>query len=183
MLKWTRVCAVTALIAALNAPAFATTALRLSNDAMAASADVIAIGTAIDVQTVWEGRSLVTVVTLKVNESLKGDAGATLAVALPGGIDANRRVPVAMTYAGAPSIGIGEEVFLFLTRDDDVQSGLTVVGFAQGKFSIVTDSGGNRFVSRDLTTLMLDGGAGVTAGTRSLASLSEFRAEIASYIR
>jgi hypothetical protein len=172
-----------ALIVVLNAPAFATTAVRLSNDAMAASADVIAVGTAIDVQTVWEGRSLVTVVTLKVNESLKGDAGATLAVALPGGVDANRRVPVAMTYAGAPSIGIGEEVFVFLTRDEDVQSGLTVVGFAQGKFSIVTDPSGTRFVSRDLTTLMLDGGAGVRAGTRSLASLDEFRAEIASYVR
>jgi hypothetical protein len=183
MLKWIRVCALAAFITALAAPAFATTALRLSNDAMAASADVIAIGTAIDVQTVWEGRTLVTVVTLKVNESLKGDAGSTVSIALPGGIDANRRVPVAMTYAGAPSIGVGEEVFVFLSRDADIQSGLTVVGFAQGKFSIVTDARGNRFVSRDLTTLMLEGGAGVTAGTRSLATLDEFRAEIAAYLR
>ena len=183
MLKWIRVCALAALVTALAAPAFATTAVRLSNDAMAANADVIAIGTAIDIQTVWEGRTLVTVVTLKVNESLKGDAASTLSIALPGGIDATRRLPVAMTYAGAPTIGLGEEVFVFLTRDADIQSGLTVVGFAQGKFSIVSDASGNRFVSRDLTTLMLESGAGITAGTRSLASLNEFRAEIAAYVR
>jgi hypothetical protein len=183
MLKQIHVYAAAALIAALSTPASATTAVRLSNDAMAAAADIIAVGTAIDVQAAWEGRTLVTVVTLKVNESLKGNAGATLSVALPGGVDANRRVPVAMTYAGAPSIAIGEEVFVFLSRDEDVQSGLTVVGFSQGKFSIVTDPAGNRFVSRDLTTLMLDGGAGITSGTRSLMSLDEFRAEIAAYVR
>jgi hypothetical protein len=30
---------------------------------------------------------------------------------------------------------------------------------------------------------MLESGAGITAGTRSLASLNEFRAEIAAYVR
>lgn len=183
MLKCIRVLAGTALVVLAAAPAFATTAIRLSNEAMAATADVIAIGTAIDVHSAWEGRTLVTVVTVKVNESLKGDAGSTLSIALPGGIDANRRFPVAVTYAGAPTIEIGEEVFVFLTRDDEIMSGLTVVGFAQGKFSIVTDATGTRFVSRDLTSLSLESGAGVTSGTRSLASLDEFRAEIAAYVR
>jgi hypothetical protein len=183
MQQWVRVLLVAVFAVIISAPASATTAIRLSNDAMTNAADVIVIGTAIDVQTVWEGRTLVTVVTLKVNESLKGAAGSTISIALPGGIDANRAFPVAMTYAGAPSIGIGEEVFVFLASDEDVQSGLTVVGFSQGKFSIVTDAGGNQFVSRDLTTLMLEGGAGIVPGARSLTSLAEFRAEIAGYVQ
>jgi hypothetical protein len=31
-----------------------------------------------------------------VSEALKGDAGGRLTVALPGGVDASRRIPVAM---------------------------------------------------------------------------------------
>jgi hypothetical protein len=182
MQQWVRVLLVAVFAVVIASPASATTAIRLSNDAMAHAADVV-IGTAIDVQTVWEGRTLVTVVTLKVNETLKGAAGSTISIALPGGIDASRAFPVAMTYAGAPSIGLGEEVFVFLANDQDVQSGLTVVGFSQGKFSIVTDASGNQFVSRDLTTLMLEGGAGIVAGTRSVTSLAEFRAEIAGYVQ
>lgn len=178
------VCA--ALVAALLASASnasATSARRLSNQDMAQEAEVIAIGTAIDVQTLWEGRTLVTVITLKVNDTLKGAPGATLSIALPGGIDANRQFPIAMTYAGAPQIGVGEEVFVFLGRDDEVQNGLIVLGFSQGKFSIVSDTKGRKVVERDLTAILLDSGAGIVPGSRSLTSLEEFRAEIAGYVQ
>jgi hypothetical protein len=32
-----------------------------------------------------------------------------------------------------------EDVFLFLSDDEEIASGLTVIGFSQGKFSIVGD--------------------------------------------
>jgi hypothetical protein len=183
MLKWIRTFAAAAVVVTLAAPANATTALRLSNEAMAVNADVIVIGTAIDLQTVWEGRTLVTRVTLKVNDRIKGDVGSTVDIALPGGIDANRRVKVAMVYAGAPHIGVGEDVFVFLSRDAAVQSGLTVVGFSQGKFSIGTDADGRAVVTRDLSGVTLEGSVGITRGTTSVTPLSQFRAEIASYLR
>jgi hypothetical protein len=175
-----------ALVAALLAfatYASATSARRLSNQDMVQEAEVIAIGTAIDVQTVWEERTLMTLVTLKVNESLKGATDSTVTIALPGGIDANRPFPVAMTYAGAPQIGVGEEVFVLLRRDDDVQSGLVVVGFSQGKFSIMSDTRGRKVVEQDLTAILLDSGAGIVPGSRSLTSLDELRAEISGYLR
>lgn len=168
---------------AFAANASATSARRLSNQDMVQEAEVIAIGTAIDVASVWEDRTLLTHITLKVNESLKGAPDATIDIALPGGIDVNRRIPIAMTFAGAPQIGLGEEVLVFLTHDEGVESGLTIVGFSQGKFSIATDADGRRVVSRDLTGLSLESAAGIAVGTHSVMALDEIRAEIATYVK
>jgi len=41
-------------------------------------------------------------VTVAVSEALKGDAGGRLTVAVPGGVDASRRIPVAMIWPAAP---------------------------------------------------------------------------------
>ncbi len=183
MLSLLRLAGGVALMALVAIDASATTARLLSTQDMAHEADVIAVGTAIDVASVWEERTLLTHVTLKVNESLKGEPGATIDIALPGGIDANRRIKIAMTFAGAPQIGLGEEVLVFLKRDEGVATGLTVVGFSQGKFSILTDADGRRVVSRDLTGISLESAAGITRGTQSMASLDELLAEIATYVR
>jgi hypothetical protein len=61
--------------------------------------------------------------------------------------------------------------------------GYTVVGFSQGKFSIVTDAHGRKAVDRDLTNLDLQSGRGVTRGTRTLTSLQEFKEEIQRHLR
>jgi hypothetical protein len=176
--------AVAVCAAALGASdAAATTALKMPNDLLAATADLVVIGTATDVRSAWEGRMLVTVVTVRVDETVKGTPGDTVSVTLPGGIDANRRVPVAMTVAGAPRIARGEHVFLFLEHDPQIQSGYTVVGFSQGKFSIAADAGGRQVVTRDLSQVLLATGAGVSPGTRSLVRLDDFRREIAGYVR
>ena len=171
------------VVLGLTADLAATTARRLTNRDLAETAEAIAIGTVSGVRTAWEGRMLVTVATVTVRETLKGSIGGTISVALPGGIDANRRFPVAMTYAGAPTMKPGEEVFLFLAQDEAVTSGFTVLGFSQGKFSIVQDASGRQLVSRDLTTLNLQTGTGIVPGTLTLASLSEFRQEILSYVQ
>jgi hypothetical protein len=161
----------------------ATTARRLSNQQLAQDADVIAIGRCVETHSAWEGRILVTLANITVAETLKGVPESTLTVALPGGIDANRRFPIAMTYAGAPTMRPGEDVFLFLARDEVIASGLVVLGFAQGKFSIGRDTAGNSIVSRDLTALSLQSGTGVVSGTQSLTSLAEFRQEVIGYLK
>jgi hypothetical protein len=179
----TRILPCVALTLVAVADLSATTARRLSNQQLAQDADVIAIGRCLETRSVWEGRTLLTLATVAVAETLKGGPEATLTVALPGGIDANRKVPVAMTYAGAPTMRPGEEVFLFLNRDEVVTAGLIVAGFAQGKFSIVQDAAGNRAVSRDLTTLKLQMGPGVVAGTQTVTPLEEFRREVLEYLK
>jgi hypothetical protein len=90
-------------IAAMAVDLAATTGRRLSNEEMADTADIIVIGRVVDFRSVWENpRTLVTVATVSVSERLKGEVGDTIAVALPGGADANRKFPIAVTYAGPP---------------------------------------------------------------------------------
>jgi hypothetical protein len=171
------------LMLPLAAELSATTARRLSNAQLAQDAEVIVIGHVGESRSAWEGRTLVTLVTVTVAETLKGAPGQTLTVALPGGSDANRRFPVAMTYAGAPTMQPGEQVFLFLGHDDAIASGHVVLGFSQGKFSIVQNASGAAVVSRDLTTISLQTGAGVVPGTLTYTSLSEFKQEILGYLQ
>lgn len=172
---------IVAALALLAATAWATTAIRMSNADLASEADLIVIGRGVESRTAWVGRVLVTYVTVSVTESLKGTSGETITVALPGGIDANRKFPIAMTYAGAPAIRSNEDVFLFLGHDSDLGA-YTVLGFAQGKFSIVSDAQGAQYVTRDLTGIRLQGGTGAVRGATSYTSLSEFRAEIQGYL-
>jgi hypothetical protein len=63
----------------------ATTLTPLSDQELADRADVIVIGRATGRQVKWFGQDLATMVTVAVGESLKGVAGTTLTVALPGG--------------------------------------------------------------------------------------------------
>src|ERR1043165_6314329 len=91
-----------------------TLALALSLEDMVNQSDVIAIGSCVETKSVWVDRTLVTLATFSVTESLKGNATSTITVELPGGIDANRAVPIAMTYPGAPNLTPGENAFLFL---------------------------------------------------------------------
>ena len=152
-------------------------AVELSLDDMVKQSDAIVIGNCTETKSVWIDRSLVTLATVSVTESLKGEA-STLTVALPGGVDANRKIPVAMTYPGAPQIRPGEDVFLFLTAESDVAGSYTVAGFSQGKFSIITDEDGQQVVSRDLKKTVLQGNNGVRRGQSSATPLANFKAEV-----
>jgi hypothetical protein len=171
------------LILQLSTVLSATTARRLSNAQLAQDAEIIVIGQVGESRSAWEDRTLVTLVTVTVAETLKGTPGQTLTVALPGGTDSNRRFPVAMTYAGAPTMHPGEQVFLFLGQDDDIASGHIVLGFSQGKFSIVQNTSGEAVVSRDLTAISLDTGGSIAPGTRTYTSLSAFKQEILGYLQ
>ncbi|HKR11141.1 MAG TPA: hypothetical protein VJT15_03705 [Pyrinomonadaceae bacterium] len=169
-----------------NAPADTTTqaadttlAAALSLDDMVDQSDVIAIGNCVGTQSVWVGNTLVTLANVTVNETLKGDEGATnLTVALPGGVDANRKFPIAMNYPGAPKMQPGEEVFLFLNNASEVAGSYTVAGFSQGKFSIVKDEDGEPMVSRDLRQTSLQHNNGVRRGQNNMTPLSSMKSEV-----
>ena len=163
------------------ASAGATTVRALTTSALVAEAEVIAIGECVDLTTAWEGRTLVTRATIQVGESLKGDVAGLIVVTVPGGIDLNRRIPIAMTYPGAPVLRPGEQVFLFLDRAGD-GSALTVAGFSQGKYSIGVDGSGQSYVTRDLTDLTLVTPTAQSPGTRSRISLAEFRREVRGHL-
>jgi hypothetical protein len=154
-----------------------TLAVALSLEEMVAQSDVIAIGSCTDLRSEWMDGTLVTIANVAVSETLKGAESGNLTVILPGGADANRKFPVAVSYPGAPRLVPGENTFLFLTSDAAV-GGYTVAGFSQGKFSIVDDESGEPVVSRDLTKTSLQGNNGVRRGNSNATPLSSFKAQV-----
>jgi hypothetical protein len=160
-----------------------TLAAALSLEDMISQSDVIAIGSCTNTQSVWVDGSLVTVATVSVSETLKGSGSESLTVVLPGGIDANRKIPVSMSYPGAPRLTPGENAFLFLTAAPEFGNNYTVAGFSQGKFSIVNDEDGEPMVSRDLSELSLRGNNGVRRGQSNVLPLSSFKEQVKGYLK
>jgi hypothetical protein len=159
-----------------------TLALALSLQEMIGQSDVIAIGNCIETRSVWVDRTLVTLATISVSESLKGSGASTVTVELPGGVDANRKIPIAMTYPGAPSVTPGENVFLFLTATGEVGGSYNVTGFSQGKFSIITDENGEQMVSRNLTETSLKSNNGVRRGGADVMPLANLKEQVKGYL-
>ncbi|HET6979481.1 MAG TPA: hypothetical protein VFI24_24320 [Pyrinomonadaceae bacterium] len=150
---------------------------------MANQSDVIAIGNCVETKSVWVDRSLVTLATVSVSENLKGNESSNITVALPGGVDANRKIPIAMTYPGAPQMTPGENVFLFLTASGEVSGSYTVAGFSQGKFSINTDENGEQVVSRDLRNTSLKSNNGIHRGSNNSIPLAKLKDEVKGYLK
>ncbi len=166
-----------------NLPVSDTTlAVALSLQDMTTQSDVIAVGNCLETKSVWVDRSLVTLATVSVSETLKGTNASTLTVELPGGVDANRKIPIAMTYPGAPSVTPGEDVLLFLTATGETAGSYNVTGFSQGKFSIVTDEDGELMVSRDLTKTSLKSSNGIGRGKNQLLPLATLKQQVKGYL-
>lgn len=150
---------------------------------LTSESELIALGTCTELRTAWvaDGRILVTLATIAVNDVIKGEPVSSLTVMLPGGTDSKRRFPVSMTYPHAAQIALNEEVFLFLSEENDLTGDYTVTGEAQGKLSIVKDANGQRAVARGLTRVSVPGGPGTARGTAQLTPLSQLVAQVESY--
>ncbi|HKP80627.1 MAG TPA: hypothetical protein VJT69_01350 [Pyrinomonadaceae bacterium] len=160
-----------------------TLAMALSLPDMVSQSDVIAIGNVVETKSVWVDRTLVTLATVSISENLKGSEASTITVELPGGIDANRKIPIAMSYPGAPSLTPGENTFLFLTATGEVAGSYNVTGFSQGKFSIVTDEDGEQVVTRNLTNTSLKSNNGVRRGGSDLMPLANLKERVRGYLK
>ena len=155
----------------------------LSMREMVEGSSLIVMGTCLETKSQWVERRLVTLATISVAQTIKGASAEKVTVVLPGGIDSKRKFPIAMTYAGAPQISPTEEVFLFLTQQDEVANGYSVMGFAQGKYSVVQASDGQKVVTRDMTKEPVQKGAGMIRGNLQVVPLSEFKGLVESYLK
>ena len=163
-------------------PAATSLASGMSMEQMAQGATAIVIGTCTGTQSQWVERRLVTLATISVSESLKGSPGETLTVEIPGGIGSKGKFQLAMTYAGAPQISLDEKVLVFLTGPDEGANSYSVMGFAQGKYSIGKADDGEDVVTRDMTKAPMQKGPGAIRGNLQVVSLSEFKALVMSYL-
>jgi hypothetical protein len=150
---------------------------------LAQESQLIVTGQCLNTRSAWIERSLVTVATVEVSETIKGSPSSAVDVVLPGGIDTNRKFPIAMTYPGAPVIQSKEDALLFLKPSDRIANSYVVTRFADGKFSIVSDDRGQKMVSRDLIKVPLRSGARAVRGNRQVTPLSELKEKIKQYIR
>lgn len=140
-----------ALVLAIAVPeASATIIQQLTIEEMTDRADAIVLGRHLESESMWVGRMLVTRVTVAVSELLKGETQPMVTVEILGGVDRNRKVPIAMTVPGAPRIHSGERVILFLSRIAAPAGAgeYEIVGFSQGKLSVVEDAQGRQVIAR-----------------------------------
>lgn len=151
--------------------------------ALSSDSELIITGRCVETRSEWveNNRILVTLAKIEVAETLKGSSVSTVTVVLPGGADINRKFPVAMTYAGAPNITEGEEVFLFLTAESLVPGGYAVNGFADGKFSIIQDDDGNKLIARGPIRGTVKTERGMARSQQPFEALSEFRNKVKGY--
>lgn len=135
----------------LGAPvhAAATVAVPLTTERMLRESHVVVHGEVLMKESFWDGQKgrIYTHTRVRVLRSLHGKATETeLLVRQWGGQVGG----VAMAVPGNAAFKPGEEVVLFLMRDDRYHY---VVGLAQGKYHVSTAADGRKTVSRDLSGL------------------------------
>ena len=135
-------------MAVLVSVAGATQMATLDVADMAVEADTIAVGRCVKGSSQWIDGTLMTLVQIEVEETLKGTRPEKLTVVIPGGIDASRPVPIAVSFPGAPRIQPDEDVLLFLEPAPTVEGGHQIVGFSQGKYSLIDDTSGGHLVTK-----------------------------------
>lgn len=122
----------------------ATTLLRMTEDELIDQAAIIVAGRCGDLESRWLGGTLFTLASITVDETLKGGKASEVTVAIPGGVDLDRPVPVSVVFPGAPVVAPGQEVVLFLEPFAALEDGYSVVGFSQGKLEIIAPPGGEK---------------------------------------
>src|SRR5215216_182099 len=145
-----RLPAVIVLLLVTAARAGATTIVPADFTEMVAGSQLIVHGAVIDVrsQLTTGARTIETVITIAVADSLKGQSASTVVLRVPGGqVGRYRRVMV-----GAPEFVEGEEVVLFLAGHAPAMP--MPFGLNQGVYRVVRSGG------RALVTPLVAGNAG-----------------------
>ena len=113
----------------------------LTLETMVDVADEVVVGEVETSEAQWEGRLIVTVSTVRVDEALKGNPAGRVEVVQYGGTVLHPRLqqPVTMTASGISLLREGEEVVLLVTGSGRERRQL--VGGDQGKFVVQRELG------------------------------------------
>ena len=134
----------------LSAPLGALTVVQLNLLQLSQMAPTIFRGecTSVD-RTIRQGRDVL-VVTFKVNEVIKGDAGSTVTFTQIAPPDPSaKEIGLGSAFEGVPTYQVGEECVIFLSKA--ASSGLTApVGLGQGRFCVALDEEGQRIIRNDI---------------------------------
>jgi hypothetical protein len=152
---------------------------RLSLDEMVAKSTLIVRGKVSDASTSASGPVIYTHYTIQVSERLKGQTGATVDIAVPGGTVNGLR----QTFAGAPTLNAGDDFVFFLYTGRDGRT--SILGLTQGLFALRADGSGDPMSTRSATSeLMLDRKSGRPVKDEAVSMrLSELRGRIAAGLK
>lgn len=145
------------------------TAVRMDVEELVAHADLVVEAHVVQAQAV-EGPSgrIYTDYQLLVDRTLLGQDQGVRTVRLPGGVLPDGR---GMLLPGMPSLSPGQDVFLLLTEPSHDGARMPI-GLSQGRFRIVRDPSGERYVVRDESGALLVGEAATeTAAVSTYADM------------
>jgi hypothetical protein len=145
---------------------------RLSLDDMIAKSTLIVRGKVARASAAASGPVIYTHYTVQVSERMKGQAGSTIDVTVPGGTANGLR----QTFAGAPTLKPGDDFVFFLYTGRDGRT--TILGLTQGLFAL--DGGADPVSTRSASNeLMLDRRTGRPVKDEVLSMrLSELRGRV-----
>jgi hypothetical protein len=152
---------------------------RLSLDDMIEKSTLIVRGNVANFSTAASGPVIFTNYTVHVTERLKGQAGDSVTVSVPGGT-ANG---VRQSFAGAPRLSPGDDFVFFLYTGRDGRT--TVLGLTQGLFGLKAGGGADPISTRAASReLMLDRRTGRPVKDETMVMrLSELRGRIRSGLK
>lgn len=165
--------------------ATATTVIPPRFDELVSRAQIIFEGEVTGLQSQWIGEGaqhrIVTFVTFKVDDTLKGDAGATYSIRMLGGTVDGRTMEV----TDAPKFKVGDHDLLFV--ENNGSQFIPLVGIQHGRFRVQKDATGRQTLTTgggqplaDVNQLGGDEGSG--ARNRPALSLDDFKGLIRSKI-
>src|SRR5678809_1628534 len=127
-------------ILAIGCSALATTVIPPSFDELVSRAEVIFQGSVTDVRSEWTGegaqRHIMSYVTLKVEEAIKGNPGASVTLRMLGGTVGAETMEV----ADGPKFKVGDRDILFV--ENNGTQFIPLVGIMHGRFRVKKDAAG-----------------------------------------
>jgi hypothetical protein len=151
------------------------TAVRLGVPDLVQRSDLCLEGRVTAARAILEpGKRIDTEYTISVERTFWGEAQASRAIRLPGGVLPDGR---GMAIPGLPSLAVGDDVLLFLSKPDALGMRMPI-GLAQGTMKVATDRAGKKRIVRDSSGLAIAGADGKTRPADDAAVL-EYAAVLA----
>ena len=164
----------------------ATTVIPPSFDELVSRAEVIFQGLVTDVRSQWVGegaqRHIVTYVTFKVDDAIKGSPGATYTMRMLGGtVDGQT-----MEVSDSPKFKKGDRDFLFVEHNG--QQFIPLVGIMHGRFRVKREQDGREIVASNRGEQLTDVASlgkeeHAVAAEKAALSPTQFKAAIKDRIK
>jgi hypothetical protein len=164
----------------------ATTVIPPNFDELVSRAQIIFEGEVTGLQSQWIGEGaehrIVTFVTFKVDDTLKGNPGASYSIRMLGGTVDDRTMEV----TDAPKFKVGDHDILFI--ENNGSQFIPLVGIQHGRFRVQKDQAGrDTLITGDGQPLadinQLGGNEETMASSKASLSLNDFKSAIRSYVQ